>query len=281
MIVKTKAFFELIRWKNLALLAINLGIVKEFILFRNENLNLDFSLKFTLILISIILITAAGYIINDYYDIEIDKINKPEKVIISIIFSKNQALIIYIFFNILAIFIIKDERIWLIISFLAVIFSLWLYSYFLKGLPIVGNILVAILSALPLIIIANYFEYNYQIILVYSFFAFGISLIRELVKDMEDFGGDENSGLKTFPILFGIEKSKLTTKLILIVFILIFVYLIYSISSNYIFFIVIFLPLFLWLFVKLQKARFKSDFTFLSNYLKIIMVIGVISMIFV
>lgn len=281
MIVKTKAFFELIRWKNLALLAINLGIVKEFILFRNENLNLDFSLKFTLILISIILITAAGYIINDYYDIEIDKINKPEKVIISIIFSKNQALIIYIFFNILAIFIIKDERIWLIISFLAVIFSLWLYSYFLKGLPIVGNILVAILSALPLIIIANYFEYNYQIILVYAFFAFGISLIRELVKDMEDFGGDENSDLKTFPILFSIEKSKLTTKLFLIVFILIFVYLIYSISSNYIFFIVIFLPLFLWLFVKLQKARFKSDFTFLSNYLKIIMVIGVISMIFV
>lgn len=280
MIKKTKAFFELIRWKNLALLALNLGIVKVFILFRNENLAIDFSFKFIVVFFSILLITAAGYVINDYYDIEIDQINKPQKVIVGNILPKNQVLFIYLFLNLLAIFLVKNERIWLIISFLSVIFSLWLYSYILKGLPIVGNIMVAILSALPLIIIAYFFEYSYKIILIYSFFAFGISLIREIVKDMEDFEGDKTLGLKTIPILIGIEKSKLAAKLFLVVFILIFVYLIYSISSNYIYFIAIFCPLFLWVFIRLQKAKIKSDFTYLSNFLKFIMLFGVISMIF-
>lgn len=275
------AFFQLIRWKNLLLLAINLILVKYIIFFHDKLISPKFNINYNLISSSILFITAGGYIINDFYDRKIDAINKPEKLLIGQLILAKEAVLYYFILNILAVILIMKLYNWLIISFIFSIILLWLYSFWLKNMPIVGNVIVAFLTALPLVIIALYFQINQSLLFTFAFFAFSISLIRELVKDIEDIVGDTEGGLKTFPIVFGVAKTKLLIKLILIIFTIAFIYLIAYISNIYIYFIIIFLSLFAWLFIKIQKAYSKTDFTYLSNFLKIIMLIGVISMIFV
>lgn len=279
---KIVPFFKLIRWPNLLLLALNLLIIKLFLIDESANISSVFTdyifLKLT---ISILLITAAGYLINDYYDVEIDKINKPKKVIIGKFISKNVSIIIYFLFNLSAVYLVKNGHNWLIIIFIITIFLLWIYSYKIKGILLIGNLLVSILTALPLIIFAIYFEKNPIIIFIYVYFAFGISMIREIVKDLEDFDGDKKLNLKTAAIVWGKAKTVKYLSYFSIAFFTSFVVLLLSISMHYSVFVAFFLPIFFYFYMKLKHANSKTDFNFLSKILKIVMLFGVLSMIFV
>mgnify|MGYP000845541696 FL=1 len=177
------------------------------------------SLKF--LTISTLLIAAAGYLINDYYDIEIDFINKAHK---QNPLSKQALLTGYIILNITALilsftFAFSNYIFWI---FPSSIFLLWLYSYRLKGLPFIGNLIVALLSAaVPFIYLSiqeisigsltNTHTYSVDLIIIFSFLAFFSTLARELAKDIEDIKGDKAQGLKTIPILWGINIAKFWT----------------------------------------------------------------------
>ena len=150
---------------------------------------------------------AAGYIINDYYDVKIDYINKPERVIVGTVLKRRVVLFWHTFLNFSAI-IIGSFLDWKIgaIHF-ASAFMLWLYSNQLKRLPLIGNFIVALLTGLSISIITLYFGQNPILVHTYALFAFSISLIREIVKDMEDWKGDADFGCKTLPIILGVRKT--------------------------------------------------------------------------
>ena len=153
--MKILPFLQLIRWKNLVILATTLLIIKfGFINIFTDSFNLD-NFRFFILLTSILFITAAGYIINDIYDVETDQFNKPNQIFIGTFFTTNQAYNWYFIFNVLGVlfgfylanYIQKPifSSVFIIVSFL-----LYFYSTTLKKMLLIGNILVATLISLSL-----------------------------------------------------------------------------------------------------------------------------------
>ncbi|MFN5557180.1 MAG: geranylgeranylglycerol-phosphate geranylgeranyltransferase [Chryseotalea sp.] len=230
---------------------------------------------------STIIIAAAGYIINDYYDIKIDYINKPERVVIGKIIPRRFAILFHTLFSVggIAIGFYLSWQIGVIHFFSA--FMLWLYSNSLKRLPLIGNVVIAFLTALSVFIIAVFYKTNINLILIYALFAFFISLVREVVKDMEDLKGDITFGCKTLPILWGIRKTKYFLYSVLVVFVLLVLILdsYFTILPSVYFMSFLFLQL-AWFALRLHRADTVKDFRWLSNLSKIIMLLGIISMLF-
>ena len=180
-----------------------------------------YKISLKLVTISTLLIAAAGYLINDYYDKETDLINKDNK---QNTLSKRALLTGYIILNSTALilsftFAFSNYIFWI---FPSSIILLWLYSYRLKGLPFIGNIVVAILSAtvpflylsiqeITIDCVSNTYKSSVDLTIIFSFLAFFSTLARELVKDIEDMKGDKAQELKTIPILWGIKTAKFWT----------------------------------------------------------------------
>jgi 4-hydroxybenzoate polyprenyltransferase len=235
------AFLKLIRLENLVIIAITQILIKYVVL---EPIN-DFSsftpFLFSLSIISTILIAAAGYIINDYFDVKTDKINRPNTVVVDVAIKRRWAMVLHIIFNSIGLLIgfylaLKCGYLRLVLIQVISILLLWFYSTHFKKQLLVGNIVVSFLTAtIPLIpIIYDYYlSVNGSIIELiafnsfikvlaiiifgYSGFAFLTSFAREVIKDMEDFKGDVQTGCKTMPIVWGIITSKVVTFFTLII----------------------------------------------------------------
>ncbi len=237
------------------------------------------SLPFFLLAFSTLLIAAAGYVINDYYDIKIDLVNKPGRVVIGRIITRRQALFIHSFFNVLALFlgILLSWKVALFFAFCS--FLLWLYSNYLKRTVLWGNICVSFLTAITILVILIYFNEANKVALVYAMFAFFISLIREIIKDMEDVKGDAVYGCRTLPIVLGFQKTKILLIALLIVFSLFLLFESYTAMSHVQFYIfnALLLPIG-YLIFQLLKADKQQDYSFLSLFCKGFMVIGIISL---
>ena len=172
------------------------------------------SLKF--LTISTLLVAAAGYLINDYYDKEIDFINKGQE---QNLLSKQVLLSGYSILNIAALVLSYTFALsnYIFLIFPSSIFLLWLYSFKLKGLPFIGNFIVATLSAAVPVIYLSIQDFSLDrfshtpsldLIISFSFLALFSTFARELVKDIEDIQGDKAQGLITIPILWGIKTAK-------------------------------------------------------------------------
>ena len=242
------------------------------------------SKKKNLFIISLatVLIAASGYIINDYYDVKIDLVNKPERVVIGRYIKRRWALVIHQVFNGSGILLglLVSRKVALVN--LAAVFCLWLYSNQLKRLAFWGNLMVAILTGFSLLVLAVYYPGHQREVWIYATFSFFITLIREIIKDMEDVKGDEKHGCRTLPIIWGIAR----TKLLLYALIASFISTLFILATQlpnvriaYIFLLMMFPVGFLT--YKLVYADKPKDFSFLSNACKIIMLIGVLTMIFV
>lgn len=232
------AFFDLIRWKNILIVAVAQLLIWLCVILPFENFHesdfffLDLK-NFSLLSISTILLAAAGYIINDYFDIRIDLRNRPEKVIIGKVIKQRWAMFWHSLFNALGIGIAlylawQLDNYGLILLQLGTTILLWLYSTHLKRMYISGNIAVAMLTALSLATVVLFepglYPYMAQksvissfgfaiinpvyFIGVYIYFAFFLTWIREIVKDMEDFKGDAEEGCVTMPIKIGLHKTQ-------------------------------------------------------------------------
>lgn len=231
--------------------------------------------------LSSVLIASAGYIINDYYDVKIDIINKPERLVVGRVLSRRQAIFLHTMFNLAGILIgLLVSPMLAAVNFGAA-FLLWWYSNYLKRLPLIGNIAVSFLSALSILVLALVYPANTKVIAVYAGMAFLISLVREIIKDMEDVKGDRNFGCRTLPIAFGVRKTK---NILYVVLFLFSGFVIFSgtyLGKEIFLFLALvsLLPAILlaWL---LTRADTKKDFKALSSFSKLIMAGGVLSMIF-
>ena len=296
--VKLLDFFRLIRWKNLVIVALTQYLIRYTLLIPFiEFLSLD-DMQFLLLVISTVLVAAAGYIINDYFDIKVDQLNK-RKVIVGNTIKRREAMALHFVFSGLAV-IIGFYLGWKVgmwnLGFINLFSAsaLWLYSTHYKRNYLSGNLLISLLSAFVLLIVALYdilpaSEQNdinaivvFKIICIYAAFAFITTLIREIVKDLEDFEGDQKMGYQTYAIISGKRKAKniVQTLSLLTIFgiawilysqfqadLYSFIYVLFFIESPFLFFV--------W---KLKKAENSADFHSLSSWIKIIMLTGTISM---
>lgn len=246
MVTKLKAFFLLVRWPNLLMIAlaplmVRYGIIKSSLVYLMENHSLVLvmsSFHFLMLLFGIVCMAAAGYVINDYLDVKVDQINKPNRVVIGRYFTENQSITMYWILNTIALglifFVCYSYALTdLFFIFLLVSGLLWFYSTTYQHIWLVGNVLVALvvgvllfLSCMIDVILLNRIYMNVLLengkninylaywILSFSGFAFLYTLIRELIKDMEDVEGDISAGSRTFPIVFGVQKTKVFVSLL-------------------------------------------------------------------
>ncbi len=272
--------FRLTRFWNLVIIAVAQYLAAAYLLHRHTAVFTDLSL-FVLTL-STVLIAAAGYIINDYYDIKIDLINKPERVVIGKSITRRYAIFFHTFISVIGILL----GVWLSWKIAAINFScvflLWLYSNQLKRKPFIGNLLVAVLTGLSIWLINWLYQEPNTFVIIYSLFAFFMTLIREIVKDMEDMKGDTTFGCRTLPIVCGIRKTKMFLYGILFVFSVAVTFFNFSYALVPLIYFIVFLivPMSL-LTLRLIRADTVKEYRHLSQLCKVIMLLGVISMIFV
>jgi 4-hydroxybenzoate polyprenyltransferase len=295
------AFLKLIRWPNLVFIALTQGLFYYCIY---EPIVGPASLQPLIwIIIASVLIAAAGYVINDYFDLNIDQINKPQKNVFAGIIHRRWAIIwhfVLSFTGVLATAIAAGLHKWyIILANIACVALLWFYSTSFKKKYLIGNIVISVLTAWTVLIL--FFLYTgprtaligndpatikfFRIAFLYGAFAFISSLIREAIKDMEDMEGDARYGCRTLPIVSGFRASKIyiTVWCVVLLAMLVFIQLnviryrywipvLYSI-------IVIIVPI-IYLLLLLSKARNNEEFARLSMLSKLIMLAGILSMIF-
>ena len=241
-----------------------------------------FNTDLFLLSVSTILIAAAGYIINDYYDVKIDLINKPDRVVIGKNITRRYAILFHTFLSIAGVIIgfFLNWKIGLI-NFLSVFF-LWLYSNSLKRQPFIGNFIIAILTGLSILIINTFSGSNTYLVSIYSLFAFFMTLVREMIKDMEDLKGDDTFGCKTLPIIWGLRKSKWFVYGVVGLFAIAVLVVNHKYVGlpMYYFILFLFLPLG-GLLIYLDRADTVKDFHRLSLVCKVIMLLGISSMAFI
>ncbi len=303
------AFFKLIRWPNLLFIVLTQMLFRysilPFVYLEGhpgyEEIKLSQSLFFLLVFASVC-IAAAGYIINDYFDVNIDQVNKSSKVIVGVFINRRAAILLHAVLSlvgfVLSAYVGYKLRNYYIPFFnLLAIGVLWFYSTTFKKKLLIGNVLISLLTAW-VILVLTLAEYRFRISpadivwqrllkvsFVYAGFAFIISLVREVIKDMEDMEGDMKYGATTMPIVWGVQVSKVFAAVWIVVLTgLIAAMQFYVIqlgwwySALYLV-IAIIIPL-LWVLRKLYFANTPMQFHALSTAVKMIMFAGIVSMIF-
>lgn len=294
-------FFKLIRYRNLLMIALMQFLFRyTFLIWQDVPLALS-DFQYVLLVFSTIFIAAGGYVINDIFDQSTDAENKPHKVFIGQAFAESTAYNIYVACTTLGVglgFYLSNviNKPSFATLFILIAATLYLYASNLKQNLLIGNIIIAALLSVSVLIIGVFELYPvtnsenqpqmrvfFSIMIDYAVFAFVVNFLREIVKDLEDVNGDYNQGMNTLPIALGVKR---TTQ---VVFVLSFVpigmilyyinqYFINNnlwISAGYALFTVV-APL-IYFSIKIFSAKKKKDFAHLSSILKIILLFGIIS----
>lgn len=274
------AFFKIIRPLNLLILAFAQLMTAYFLVERtHEGLPVLQDAQLYLLIFSTLLLASSGYMINDYYDVKIDYINKPDEVVIGKNLKRRTVMFLHTFFNIAGIGIgfLISTRIG-VINFIAA-FLLWFYSNSLKRMPLVGNVTVAFLTGLAIWVIGFYFQSSQLLVLTYAIFAFFINLIREIIKDIEDRHGDRKHGSKTLPIVLGFRATKNIIFIIAGLFVISILVVTFKLHNELLFYYFGGLSfLFILFMYKIYMADRKAHFTQLSLLSKLLMLTGILSM---
>lgn len=308
-----KNIIGLIRLPNLLIIAFTQYAMRYLImepLLPSASFSLQFSkLHFFLLVLATLFIAAAGYIINDYFDTRTDRINKPDKVVVGVSVNRRTAMTLHTIFNIIGVGIGIYLSFHIGIISMSFIFFLtagllWFYSTNYKRQFLIGNLTVAFLTAMvPLIVVLfeipmlnkeygalmlqynSSFNYIFIWVAGFSIFAFLTTLIREIIKDTEDFEGDAAYGMKTLPIVAGIPLTKgilallITVTVFLLIFILVKFIMFSGAQTDYIsltyFAAFLVIPFFILLTLTLI-AKEKADYHRASVLIKLIMLFGVL-----
>ncbi|WOI23705.1 geranylgeranylglycerol-phosphate geranylgeranyltransferase [Nonlabens ulvanivorans] len=293
-------FLKLIRWPNVVMTILTqLVIVYAILNPSGVDLALDWW-QLTLLILSTALLTAGGNVINDIQDVEIDKVNKPEKVLVGKVISENNAFTIYAVLTVIAViagFVLSNslDKPIMATVFVFIAFVLYIYATTLKSILLLGNLLISILVGLVIMITGVFELYPVitpvnqgaqqvmlKILFDFAIGAFLINLAREWVKDCEDINGDHSGGRNTLAIAIGRIRAARVVSIFLLGVIALFVWYIYNylyqnqIALFYFVFIII-APL-MYVMLRLWSSEKTAQFTLLSMILKIVLFAGICSM---
>jgi 4-hydroxybenzoate polyprenyltransferase len=300
---KLGAILKLIRWPNLLFIALTQLLVFFFVIVGAKPMPNCFGQglmlsEIFLLVLSTMLIAASGYMINDYFDVRIDQVNKPNEVVLDKLLSRKAVLIWHTIINILAIALVFnlawDTKLrFLLIQFTSIA-ALIIYSISFKRHLFIGNLLIGVLTSLSILTIGIY-DLDFEVLglvttyqkffWLYVVFAFLITIIRELIKDAEDIKGDLNDGCRTVPIVFGIDKTK---QFVYLLFIILFGIIVAFIAKMYavkmlmcIYYIWGILIPSLYIMYKIKNANSSTDFGRISKWIKWLTLSGILSMILI
>ncbi|HOZ30374.1 MAG TPA: geranylgeranylglycerol-phosphate geranylgeranyltransferase [Bacteroidales bacterium] len=261
------AFLKLIRWKNVLIVAITMFAMKYAVIAPIYKIYaVDFGLSdigFMFLVAASMFLMAGGNVINDYFDRKTDMINRPKRVLVGFSVKRRKVMLTHLLMNVLAVFCgfvaaYYTGKLWLGLLFIFVSLLLWVYSAELKRKIFIGNFVVALLTGLIpfLVAVTEYYAFersilawtmdsihavkiSFQTICGFAVFAFLFNIIREIIKDCEDYEGDIATGVKSIPVVFGKKKAN---------------YLISSLT-----FFSIILILFIWHFYLSKLMFFNND----------------------
>ena len=293
--VKLIDFFRLIRTKNLLIIVISQYLIRYAIIIPMTDSKSLSDLQFFYLVLSTIFIAAAGYIINDYFDTRVDRLNN-RKLIIDHTIKRREAILLHFVFSGIGVFL--GFFLALIVGIINLGFinlfcssALWFYSTHFKRSYLCGNLLISLLAALVLLIVPLYeiipnpdtnSENAFYIICGYATFAFITTFIREIIKDFEDTSGDKKMGYTTFAIVSAKTAKNIIQSLSLILITIIgvvaYFQLMYTayLAAAYVILIVE-LP-FIYFFIKLFSVSDKKGYHHLSQTIKLIMLTGTLPM---
>ena len=295
------AFLRLVRWSNLVFIVLTQVLFYTCIyypLYEVHQIR-----RLVLLIAASVLIAAAGYIINDYFDLNIDRVNKPDKNVIDRVIKRRWAILWHLILSFLGIVLtplaVGFSYWYVVLANIACVALLWFYSTSFKRQLLVGNLVISLLTAWTILVLFFSFTtpYNafstsndvsvkfFRLAFLYAGFAFIISLIREAIKDMEDMKGDMRYGCKTLPIVAGIRTTKLYTAiwisvLVATLAILQFYVLQFGWWPSVVYSLLLVIVPLLYALQKLRKAYRTRDFAALSSITKWIMLSGILSMVF-
>jgi 4-hydroxybenzoate polyprenyltransferase len=294
-------FLKLLRWPNLIFI-----VLTQLLFYFCIYLPL-YEVPQTHILVWLIIasvcIAGAGYIINDYFDLNIDKINKPNKNVLNTIINRRWAIVWHLLFSFIGIIAtaiaVGFGKWYLIIANIFCVALLWLYSTSLKRKLLIGNILISLLAAWTVLILffakvpfneafnskSDITLKYFRLAFLYGGFAFIISLIREAIKDIEDREGDAQYGCRTLPIYAGVRTTKIYISIWIVVLVAALVILqLYILQFGWwlavIYSIILIIAPLIYLLMQLRKAQTVNDYSKLSSLTKLIMFTGILSMVF-
>ena len=309
-----KSILQVVRYRNLIIVAATMYLMRFFILqplLNQKGMTLLLNeLNFLMLTLATVFITAAGYVINDYFDTRTDLINRPQTVIVGKSLSRRVVISLHWLLNVAGVLL------GIVVSFaigkplLSLVFFvipglLWFYSTTYKRQFLLGNIIVAFLTALvplmpllfelpmlydtywqTLIFVPSVFNTIIYWVGGYAIFAFWLTLFREIVKDIEDFEGDSEYGRNTLPVVLGLLMSRTIAAAILLVTLLLLAYL-FGAHLNFLpngqfdYFtfsylaIALVIPLF-YMIVRLLTAENKAHYHMVSLAAKLVMLLGIL-----
>jgi 4-hydroxybenzoate polyprenyltransferase len=303
-------YFKLIRPLNLLIIGLTMiGMAYYFhrLLLLNEISSDLFSLPFIILVVSTVIIAAGGNIINDYFDVKADRINRPKKLIIGKHIKRRWAIINHWALNfiafMMAIYLSYElSSFWYLFIHLLSINLLWYYSVQLKRTVVLGNIVIAFLTALVPILVGIYYAQSYDWSAVKNIFPFrseyvkyfpvylGVALglfafllnwTRELIKDIEDIEGDKILKARTLPIVHGIKTSKKLSYVILAAPVILTIAFFYLKRETLMDEMINFVPLLICgpalvlAYILIIKSKITTQFKNAHLILKLIMVLGI------
>ena len=306
------AFFRLVRWPNLVFIVLTQVLFYYCILlpsFNGRYISYGNALRsawFYLLSLSSVLIAAAGYIINDYFDLNIDRVNKPDRLVVDKIIRRRWTILWHWILSGLGVLIgayvsLKIRNPSVALGNFGCVVLLWFYSTTFKRRLLIGNVLISLMTAWVILVLyvaefklAVFRDPVYHQMLsrlfkfasLYGGFAFIISLIREVVKDIEDMDGDARYGCRTMPIVWGVNAAKVFAATWLVVLIGSLAVIQFYVLQNGWWLIppycaiLIIAPL-IWILRKLYRAGTAAEYHLLSNYIKGVMLAGILSMVLI
>ncbi|MCF8302092.1 MAG: geranylgeranylglycerol-phosphate geranylgeranyltransferase [Bacteroidales bacterium] len=307
---KFKAYLKLLRLPNLVIIVLTQYmlrwcIIEPFYEKMGVDLQMD-NLAFFLLVLTSVLMASAGYVINDYFDFRIDRVNKPEKVVVGRKVPFNRAIFMHWGLNIVGVLIglylsyrIHSWKMGLI--FIAIPLMLWFYSLRYKRIMLWGNLMISFLSAMIVLMVWLFEFMNLRMhptafteaahivpvintfVWAYALFAFIFSFIREMIKDLEDMEGDLQNGCRTLPIVAGTKTTRIIITILVIIAVGLLVYgITHLFQRNFLaavwyYGIVVTIPAISLLF-QFNSSSVKEQYHVSSNITKIIMFTGIIGM---
>ncbi len=283
LLLKLLSLFSVVRGYNTLMIALAQYVASIYILAPHLPLRkVVFDLNLFFIVVASALVVASGYIINSFYDAEKDLINKPAKSMLERLVSQRFKLTTYFILNFLAVFVASYVSFKAVLFYAVYIFGIWFYSHKLKKIPFVGNLVSALLAIAPFFAVFVYYKNFETVIFVHAIFLFLLILVREMIKDLESMTGDLAQNYRTIPIIYGTRISKIVISILVLLTLIPSLLLISKFDvghMNYYFMTcIVLLLIFL---VLLFKSKEKRNYVWLHNILKLIIIVGVFSILLI
>jgi 4-hydroxybenzoate polyprenyltransferase len=282
LLLKFFSLFSAVRGYNILVLIVAQYLVAIFIFSPTKSLTkVLFDVHLLFVVLASVFVIAGGYIINNFYDVKADKINRPLKASFDNYIKQSTKLKLYFFLNFIGF------SFGILISFRAAfffasyIFAIWFYSHKLKQYPFLGVLSATVLTVLPFFAVFVYFGNFHKIIFVYASFLFLVIMVRQLIKDLQNMKGAIANNYNTFPLVYGEKKTKELAVLVLL-FTSIPIAILFSTPAEsfvqYYFYFAILVLLFVGFY--LWQSKTTKEYQILHNILKLLLLIGVLCLLF-